>query len=336
MIRHRISEELARRVTEEVAEWGPLTERAEAHYLRYGQALSSAQNAHAAETHAEKEARLKAARSCWKPLRRIMRALQKHKCAYCEQALPAGEPGLSAFHIEHIRPTRGASRWKTDAYTSEAIPAGWRERRGRPLVRSPGPRDGYPWLAYELDNLCAACSVCNQALKRNYFPIAGEPGEADADLGTLDRVERPLLLRPVGDDDRLDPDEHLTFEGFAPRSRFTEDDPRTERVRVTVRLLGLSPSAPDEGAEERIELLTGRCNALNAAWAVIRLRELAAQRNDAAAEAEHASELAQLCQVGAAHTACVRALVESFERDPEGTARVMEAVRTARDTLLIG
>ncbi|MEZ4437177.1 MAG: hypothetical protein R3F65_32695 [bacterium] len=333
MIRHRIGAELARRVAAEVPEWAALVQRAQAHYTRYGQALDFRQAAFPGESEVERKARLADARSCWKPIRRILRDLQRHKCAYCEQTLPGGEPGLAHFHVEHIRPVRGAMRWKTDAYTGEAIPARWQTRRGRHYKQTPTPGDGYPWLAFDLTNLCAACSVCNVALKGSYYPIAGEPGPRDTDPAALDAVERPLLLRPVGDDGGLSPEDCMTFDGLTPRSWFDPQDPRSEAVAVTVRLLGLSPVATQAGAAGRRELLVERCYALDAAWQRIQAREEAVGRGDEVARAAHDAELGRLRGAAAMQTACVRGLVESFERDPAATAEVMRAVQAVWDQL---
>lgn len=333
MIRHRIGEELARRVAAEVPEWAALVQRAQAHYAQYGQALDFRQAAFPGESEVARKARLADARSCWKPIRRILRDLQRHKCAYCEQTLPGDEPGLAHFHVEHIRPVRGAVRWKTDAYTGEAIPAQWQARRGRHYKKTPAPGDGYPWLAFDLANLCAACSVCNVALKGSYYPIAGEPGPRDARPAALDVVERPLLLRPVGDDGGLSPEDCMTFEGLTPRSRLDPEDPRAEAVAVTVRLLGLSPVATQAGAVGRRELLVERCYALDAAWQRIQAREQAAGRGDAAARDSHDAELYLLCGAAEKQAACVRGLVESFERDPAATAEVMRAVTAVRNQL---
>lgn len=98
------------------------------------------------------------------------------KCAYCESLLT----GTSNGDVENFRPKWGA-------------------------VNGNGTVDQhhYWWLAYEWDNLLVACQICNQANKKNHFPVIGNrigPGENV-------RNELPLLIDPSVDD----PAEHLLF-----------------------------------------------------------------------------------------------------------------------------
>ncbi len=129
-----------------------------------------------------------------KEVRDALDDLFHKKCAYCETYYGASQP----VDVEHYRP-KGAV--DDDC------------KRRKP---------GYYWLASDWDNLLPSCIDCNrkrghkagdetdrvQLGKANQFPIAGvRATEPVADLGKLDRQERPLLLHPCRDD----PGKDLSF-----------------------------------------------------------------------------------------------------------------------------
>lgn len=102
----------------------------------------------------------------WGKLKEHLQDLYHDKCAYCDGAYQAFGYG----DVEHYRPKK--------AVTGE---------KGHP---------GYWWLAYEPANYLPSCQLCNQAAKKNHFPIAGTRAKAPGD--SLD-AEDPLLMHPDRD-----------------------------------------------------------------------------------------------------------------------------------------
>lgn len=113
-------------------------------------------------------------------VRTALKKDQYGKCAYCESLLEVS----SAAQIEHFRPKTYSQQGKGGAIH----------------------RPGYYWLAYDWNNLLAACSVCNQQYKKNYFPLEDDSQRADRHTRTLSH-ENPLLINPYMDN----PDIHIIF-----------------------------------------------------------------------------------------------------------------------------
>jgi len=131
-----------------------------------------------------------------------LQADQHGKCCYCESTLL--ETGFG--DVEHFRPKAGYKQ----------------------TVKGRLEQPGYYWLAYEWSNLYFSCARCNQAHKRNYFPLADPASRAHnhhADIG----LEQPQLLDLATEDPRL----HLTFAEEVAR-------PLTERGRQCVLAYGLN------------------------------------------------------------------------------------------------
>jgi hypothetical protein len=79
------------------------------------------------------------------------------KCAWCERHCE----WRRQLDVEHYRPKAAVTRW-------DGSP---------PLVSNVPPKQipvskGYWWLAFEWTNYSLACSLCNQAWKRNLFPVS--------------------------------------------------------------------------------------------------------------------------------------------------------------------
>lgn len=186
------------------------------------------------------------------PVKQALIRWQHGKCAFCEAKIDANQYG----DVEHFRP-KGAV---TDPVTGQLI------------------RPGYWWLAYEWSNLFYGCQLCNQAFKKNHFPLADPAARASGPEDDL-AAEAPLLLNP----ERDEPAEHLGFEAELIV-------PKTARGEATVRLLGLDREAMDEARRSVWQVLS----ALHQVW--LRLpdgpdREIAAA-GLRAATADHAPFLA--------------------------------------------
>ncbi len=101
------------------------------------------------------------------------------RCGYCEQRVET----YSRPSLEHHRPF-GLAQGK-DGRTDQSH---------------------YSWLAYEWDNMVAACQDCRKR-KQNLFYIDGARGPVNATIAELRSAENSLLLDPCFDD----PAKHLRF-----------------------------------------------------------------------------------------------------------------------------
>lgn len=131
-----------------------------------------------------------------------LQADQHGKCCYCESTLL--ETGFG--DVEHFRPKAGYKQ----------------------TVKGRLEQPGYYWLAYEWGNLYFSCARCNQAHKRNYFPLADPAGRAHNHHEDIGR-EQPQLLDLATEDPQL----HLTFAEEVAR-------PLTERGRQCILAYGLN------------------------------------------------------------------------------------------------
>lgn len=138
------------------------------------------------------------------------------KCVYCEQQLRS--PTL--MQVDHFRPIQN-------------------------IISNHGHRSDqhYFWLAYNWDNLFAACPRCNMS-KGAKFPIAGSPAPEHT-WDDLDTIERPLLLNPA----RCDPEVHLQFH---PNGLVQH---KTIEGEYTISILKLNRSELTELRANRIEQL---------------------------------------------------------------------------------
>jgi hypothetical protein len=99
------------------------------------------------------------------------------KCAWCERVLPSSRE----LDVEHYRPKTEVTEWVGAPELVSGTP---------PKENSLGP--GYWWLAFEWTNYSLACKTCNQAWKRNLFPVVTRQTCVEG----VERSERPLLLDP--------------------------------------------------------------------------------------------------------------------------------------------
>jgi len=131
-----------------------------------------------------------------------LQADQHGKCCYCESTLL--ETGFG--DVEHFRPKAGV----------------------RQTVKGRLEQPGYYWLAYDWRNLYFSCARCNQAHKRNYFPLI-DPACRARSHHQATGPEQPQLLDLATED----PQPHLTFVEEVAR-------PLTERGEHCILAYGLN------------------------------------------------------------------------------------------------
>lgn len=139
--------------------------------------------------------------SAFKELLEALTAMSFGKCGYCESTITfSGNASLERF-----RPKAGAVGLNRE-FSSEH----------------------YWWLAYEWENLYAACATCNK-VKGPKFPVQGRRAPVGA-TGERLASEQPLLLDPCMDD----PQQHLEFQADGSVR------PRSSRGEVTIETLELN------------------------------------------------------------------------------------------------
>lgn len=148
-------------------------------------------------------------------VKNALKRMQVGKCAFCESKIDHVAHG----DVEHFRPKAGVSE-------------------GHSLTRP-----GYYWLAYEWSNLFFACQLCNQAFKKNLFPLEDPSRRARSHRDEL-AAEAPLLIDPA----REDPEEHLAFASWTPVPR--DESPKG---KATIESLGLDRVELEERRRERFK-----------------------------------------------------------------------------------
>lgn len=120
-------------------------------------------------------------RSYWQEedVRKTLWRHQYRKCCYCERKRELKRES----DVEHYRPKA--------AVTEE-------EENNHP---------GYWWLAYDWTNYLFACKPCNQAHKKNHFPLLPGGSRAWGPNNDLSE-EKPVLINPYDED----PEEFIDFD----------------------------------------------------------------------------------------------------------------------------
>jgi uncharacterized protein (TIGR02646 family) len=220
--------------------------------------------------------------------------LQHNKCAYCERELETAHE----LDIEHFRPKNRVQPWP------EA-----------PIPHSNGRPDGYYWLAYEITNYFVACKPCNSGLKRDYFPIAGKAGKEHQRIDSLDAVEKPLLIFPMGLKD--DPEKLIGWLGVIPFPLAVAGSHDHKRAQTTIEFFQL---------KERDLLRRCRATLLLLLW-----NDLKPATNPISSEAERTEAqkkvAAWLENPKNQMRACMKALARLATEDHVKAAGMIEAIR---------
>ena len=159
-------------------------------------------------------------------------------------------------------------------------------------------KNGYYKLAYHLGNYVATCKRCNEDFKKDYFPVAADRILLAATPSAC-ASEQAFLIYPLGITAE-DPEKHIAFNGV-------EAEPRTQRGRVMIDLLGLN----------REDLQAARAFwLLYTVWPALKLARIAGgQRREKFAYYE--SPMAE-------HTNCTRQFVALYDADPAAAEKLLE------------
>jgi uncharacterized protein (TIGR02646 family) len=145
------------------------------------------------------------------PIRARLLLMFSNNCAYCESYIEQGD-------VDHFRP--------------------------KAAVKDLPKHLGYFWLAHEWSNLYWSCPCCNQAAKRDYFPLERESSRCYGPEDDLSQ-EEPLLLDPCRDR----PEEHLQLEPNGSLSALTH------KGRISIQIYRLQRSRLREARKAKIEQL---------------------------------------------------------------------------------
>jgi len=240
--------------------------------------------------------------SIWSEIKRVYMELQGFKCGFCERRLEKSRYGNVEHDVEHFRPKGRVDAWPTAAITDD---------RGLAYDFDLGEAaaNGYFLLAYNRENYLISCKTCNTALKRNFFPIAGNnerPGTQPRDM----RGEKPFLIYPLGAVDE-DPEDLIEFDGVLPVPIGTRGHKR-RRAQVTIDFFAL---------DRREVLLEERAETILAL-------HLALHARNAAEEGTRAIGLHmvdRLTSPHAPHAGCARSFRRRFDADQAGANDIADA-----------
>ncbi|MCU0325810.1 MAG: hypothetical protein MUF45_11250 [Spirosomaceae bacterium] len=151
-----------------------------------------------------------------KSVKSLLIKIQHKKCCFCERYRPYARE----CDVEHFRPK-----------------GGYQVDESLPLIQP-----GYYWLAYDFSNLFYSCKTCNQAYKKNFFPLSDETKRAKNHNDDLS-LEESLLIHPEFDD----PQNHITFV-----EEIAKPINDSIKGKTTIKYLGLNDS---ELLKERFDYL---------------------------------------------------------------------------------
>ncbi len=217
------------------------------------------------------------ASSMWGEIKSVYRTLQHDKCGYCERILEDKRD----IDVEHFRPKKSVKSF---------IPT---NQPPYPYSTGGAWDEGYYLLAYHPQNYLIACKMCNEALKKSYFPIAGTRQQNDDPKQMVS--ENPFLIYPIGDLDD-DPEMLLEFVGIFPKRRYLSGH-ENRRVEVMIDLFEL---------DIREKLLIGRAKIIYALWLAL---------NKYPQDQRSQDYIHYLTSSSSAHCNCARSFYHLFQQD---------------------
>lgn len=155
-------------------------------------------------------------------IRKSLWESQQKKCCYCERKRELKRES----DVEHFRP--------------------------KAAITEDPSHPGYWWLAYDWTNYLYACKPCNEAHKKNHFPLLTGGIRA---MGPADNLnaEKPALINPIDDN----PEESIGFVWKGSGNKFVKVVGLDKRGEITKDLTQLNrPELVEERAEQLFTLDT--------------------------------------------------------------------------------
>lgn len=256
--------------------------------------------------------------SQWSEIKSVYTRRQHGKCAFCERLLGEHELAAVELDVEHFRPKNAVKAWPTPEIIAEL-------KLPRDFPKSAGHGEGYRLLAYHHLNYASSCKTCNSRLKSSYFPIAGKHLFKGDDPVTLQKVEKPYLVYPLGDFDD-DPEEIISFQGYlaVPHPKPTSPHHR-DRARVMIAFFRLNA--------EREDILLLRAKQLDNVFTRI---ELLNSTTETRKREEIWDDIQRLASAANDHAGCVRSILRIYghpddEPAPKSRAEAMDYLQLARN-----
>jgi len=278
--------------------------------LAYIEALITAHNATWLTRSAERTETYKTAGKVthsshiWSEIKEVYMKMQGNKCAFCESELEGKTSGKGVHDVEHFRPKNRITKWQsTQEFNTLDI-----------AITDPAVSKGYHLLTYNPLNYSISCGPCNQAIKRDRFPIKGNYNTDMENPSTESDAEIPLLLFPIGQDD-VDCEDLISFEGAVPTVVVSSGVP-FERAITTIEFFRLGR------ADVRGKLFKERC------FKIITINSIL----EGVDPANFDTILKNMIANYSDHSSCGRSYVELLKSDKTKAAEVLseakEFVRT--------
>jgi len=278
--------------------------------LTYIEALITAHNATWLTRSAERTETYKTAGKVthsshiWSEIKEVYMNMQGNKCAFCESELEGKTSGKGVHDVEHFRPKNRITKWQsTQEFNTLDI-----------AITDPAVSKGYHLLTYNPLNYSISCGTCNQAIKRDRFPIKGNYNTDMENPSTESDAEIPLLLFPIGQDD-VDCEDLISFEGAVPTVVVSSGVP-FERAITTIEFFRLGR------ADVRGKLFKERC------FKIITINSIL----EGVDPANFDTILKNMIANYSDHSSCGRSYVELLKSDKTKAAEVLseakEFVRT--------
>lgn len=244
----------------------------------------------------------------WSDIKGVYRGLQHDKCAFCERRLAGPPYGAVDHDVEHFRPKGAVRGWPPAARGRDRLSYSFETGGDWP--------EGYYLLAFNPWNYTTACKVCNSALKRSYFPVAGRRISGAEDPWAL-KSEGAFLVYPLGEMD-ADPESLITFRANLPVPR-VKSGPRFRRASVIIDFFRL---------DIREELLWERSDRIVSLFMALDLAATGSASRRALAERSIAQHLSPFSP----HTSCSRAFHDLYQADPDEAARIADECQLYLDS----
>ncbi len=236
----------------------------------------------------------------WSEIKEVFMKIQGNKCAFCESELEGRTSGKGVHDVEHFRPKNRITKWQS---SSEFDALGI-------AITDPAVSKGYHLLTYNLLNYSIACGPCNQALKRDRFPIKGDYNTDMENPSTESNAEIPLLLFPIGDVD-IDCEDLISFDGAVPKTVAPNDLP-FERAITTIDFFRIGR------ADERGRLFLERCEK------ILSIDSILSEEDD---PADYDDILKNMIADYSKHASCARSYVELLKNDKTKAAEVLKEAK---------
>lgn len=246
--------------------------------------------------------------SLWSEIKDVYRRLQHDKCAFCERRLAGPPYGAIDHDVEHFRPKGGVKAWPPARQRGSALSYGF--------ATGDDWGEGYYLLAFHPWNYVTACKVCNTALKRSFFPVAGTRITGAEDPWEM-ASEDPFLLYPLGNLD-MDPEELITFQAILPVP-VARSGRRHRRAQVIIDFFRLN--IREELLWERADRIVSLSMAMEVARTGTPARRAVAERN----VAQHLSPFSP-------HTSCARAFHALYLSDQAEAERIADECQAYLDS----